>query len=571
MPATGIIKRCIEVSSATLVFLKKVATLTAIDGAYKYTKKEELLNKIKEYGNGFWVTLVESRSGGVFLIPLTGAFNIDQLQNKPTVFDLQGAKEAFARGFEKELYRFNEAEIEAKEFGTNDDNCKKTIEAFYNGDDTSGAFAHFKFDHVKVLDRARNKSSTPAPSEPEESDGPTVKDESEESAREAASEWAAKAQQVKEQMRVAQERFESITRKQAEAIKKMDDKMEAREKRLNEMDEAIEGLASMDEILDDTTRQARPDVGVNNVNITRDLLDGNDFSGINKGSKIKLPIIFGDKDKGLGKPTDVTDWYENCCFILNLQGITNKKTRLAHLVGSINGKFQGLVIRSIKEKRSPTEDDVLQTLLKLLNYNRSHLKSEISKFQIVRDRQLIEQFLELRNLIGLQDLKFPSPEARESTLDLLALREFEQKMPKAIAGQVLFRMESEGKSPRQIIQLAQKILDSSQPSESSDLNAFRKKWGKDAKFGGGDKKGKSKAACWICDKPGHKSFDCYKKAKDGCFRCGNASHRIKDCPEKKSTSSEKKGKKPVPEGYLCKICSVSGHWIWECPQKGKGK
>lgn len=103
MPSTGITKRCIEVSSATLVYLKKVATLTAIDGAYKYTKKEELLNKIKEYGNGFWVTLVESRSGRVFLIPLTGAFNIDQLQNKPTVFDLQGAKEAFARGFEKEL------------------------------------------------------------------------------------------------------------------------------------------------------------------------------------------------------------------------------------------------------------------------------------------------------------------------------------------------------------------------------------------------------------------------------------------------------------------------------------
>lgn len=60
-------------------------------------------------------------------------------------------------------------------------------------------------------------------------------------------------------------------------------------------------------------------------------------------------------------------------------------------------------------------------------------------------------------MIGLQDLKFPSPEARESTLDLLALREFEQKTPKAIAGQVLFRMGSEGKSPRQVIQLAQKI------------------------------------------------------------------------------------------------------------------
>ena len=53
------------------------------------------------------------------------------MQNKPTVVDLQGAKEEFAREFEKELYRYNEAEIKAKEFGTKDENYRKTIEAFY--------------------------------------------------------------------------------------------------------------------------------------------------------------------------------------------------------------------------------------------------------------------------------------------------------------------------------------------------------------------------------------------------------------------------------------------------------
>lgn len=64
----------------------------------------------------------------------------------------------------------------------------------------------------------------------------------------------------------------------------------------------------------------------------------------------------------------------------------------------------------------------------------------------MRDRQLLEQYLELRNLISLQDLKFSSSEAKEETPDLLALREFELKMPKSIGSQVLFRMQSEGKS-----------------------------------------------------------------------------------------------------------------------------
>jgi len=390
----------------------------------------------------------------------------------------------------------------------------------------------------------------------------------------------------KELMRLAHEKFEESNRLQFEMIRKLKAKGEKRSKKLEEMIAEIDAIPDTDKGLVDAVREARSNSSTSSMNTTRGLIrDENNFSGANKGSKIKLPIIFGDKGRESEKPTDVTNWYQNCMFILDLQSIFNIKTRLAHLVGAIGGKYQGLVIKAIKENVSLSEDDVLRTLLKLLNYNRAYLKSEISKFRIVRDRQLVEQFLELRNLIELQDMKYSFAKAKEDTLDLLTLREFELKLPKAIASQVLFKMESEGKSPREIISLAQKILDSSQPTEAefnnlegeqeendseylSDVNAFRKKWGKDVKSVFGNKKDKSKTPCWICDKTGHKAFDCFKKSKQGCYKCGQTSHRIKDCPERKSAGQDKKEKKAVPQGYLCKVCSVSGHWIWECPQKG---
>jgi hypothetical protein len=45
-----------------------------------------------------------------------------------------------------------------------------------------------------------------------------------------------------------------------------------------------------------------------------------------------------------------------------------------------------------------------------------------------------------------------------------------------------------------------------------------------------------------------------------CRICSKSGHWIQDCPEKK---------RDLPDGYICKICSVPGHFIRDCPQAKK--
>jgi hypothetical protein len=45
-----------------------------------------------------------------------------------------------------------------------------------------------------------------------------------------------------------------------------------------------------------------------------------------------------------------------------------------------------------------------------------------------------------------------------------------------------------------------------------------------------------------------------------CRLCSKSGHWIQDCPEKK---------KELPDGYVCKICTVPGHFIRDCPQAKK--
>ncbi|KAL1916272.1 uncharacterized protein VTP21DRAFT_5889 [Calcarisporiella thermophila] len=70
--------------------------------------------------------------------------------------------------------------------------------------------------------------------------------------------------------------------------------------------------------------------------------------------------------------------------------------------------------------------------------------------------------------------------------------------------------------------------------------------------------------CKICGIQGHFIHDCPKKAENYvCHICKQPGHLIKDCPQ----AGQKK--KPVPpENYVCNICKEPGHFIKDCPQKG---
>ena len=50
----------------------------------------------------------------------------------------------------------------------------------------------------------------------------------------------------------------------------------------------------------------------------------------------------------------------------------------------------------------------------------------------------------------------------------MTLAEFESKLPKSITNEIVYRMESEGKKPLEIVQLAQKVLDSAFIGENGD-------------------------------------------------------------------------------------------------------
>lgn len=92
MTETGKTKRIIEINSATVVYLKLVAKYCGIEGVYKLNK-DEILGKCKEFGDHFYISLIESRDGEAFLIQesLEQMMQIAKLRSKLFIMtDLQG-------------------------------------------------------------------------------------------------------------------------------------------------------------------------------------------------------------------------------------------------------------------------------------------------------------------------------------------------------------------------------------------------------------------------------------------------------------------------------------------------
>ena len=60
-----------------------------------------------------------------------------------------------------------------------------------------------------------------------------------------------------------------------------------------------------------------------------------------------------------------------------------------------------------------------------------------------------------------------------------------------------------------------------------------------------------------------------KAMPDGyvCNLCGIEGHYIKDCPRKKAAGDGD----VVPLGYTCNICNESGHFLKDCPKKGEAE
>ena len=99
-------------------------------------------------------------------------------------------------------------------------------------------------------------------------------------------------------------------------------------------------------------------------------------------------------------------------------------------------------------------------LLKIKNYNQIYLKQQVREFRIEPERQLLPQFEDLKSLLRAINLGIQEGPGREDAIELVCLREFEMKLPKTVTDEILYRLNCENKSPREIVRLAQRILDS---------------------------------------------------------------------------------------------------------------
>ena len=174
--------------------------------------------------------------------------------------------------------------------------------------------------------------------------------------------------------------------------------------------------------------------------------------------KFNLPKIFeSDTD---GKFTDIAGWFESVCFMLDLNGVFTRESRLAHVLASVGDKHQSMVIRGLQLIRDPTENDVCKELFKIKNYNQIYLKQQVKNFRIEPERQLLPQFEDLKSMLRALNLGIQEGPGKEEAIDLVCLREFEMKLPKTVTDEILYRLNCENKSPREIVRLAQRILDS---------------------------------------------------------------------------------------------------------------
>jgi hypothetical protein len=89
--------------------------------------------------------------------------------------------------------------------------------------------------------------------------------------------------------------------------------------------------------------------------------------------------------------------------------------------------------------RDPTVNDVCIELLQ-----------QVKNFRIEPERQLLPQFKDLKMLRAL-NLKIQEGPGKEEAIDLVCLREFEMKLPKTVTDEILYRLNCEKKSPREIV------------------------------------------------------------------------------------------------------------------------
>ena len=418
----GLVKRHVRIDTMTLSFIE---WLSKKHGISSEGNINERVKELKEIGDSCLVTFIEGQSGFTYLIPVSGVLKTGMNTSGELVpnYELEDVKELFA-GNLGELFEYDTNGVQSGEYGTSDREAYEIIGDFYKSE---SEFATFLFNHDEFMKQKTIKRG----------------------------DFGKKTGNVITKS-MGKETNEKRAKMIVDQINKKKLETECLERELREL---MIGDDNNQSFVKDTNVQER-------TLINRDEMTGKSLRNETKFEvnyrggqrKINLPKIFeSDNDE---KFIDIAGWFESVCFMLDLNGVFSRESRLAHVLSCVGDKHQSMIVRGLQLIREPTEKDVCKELLKIKNYNQIYLKQQVREFRIEPERQLLPQFEDLKSLLRAINLGIQEGPGREDAIELVCLREFEMKLPKTVTDEILYRLNCENKSPREIVRLAQRILDS---------------------------------------------------------------------------------------------------------------
>ncbi|CBY11155.1 unnamed protein product [Oikopleura dioica] len=214
----------------------------------------------------------------------------------------------------------------------------------------------------------------------------------------------------------------------------------------------------------------------------------------------------------------VREWYTILQFQLDLQGITCARLRVGQLLNNLKTNLKTTIINKLGRMRAlPSMEDAFDCLLECSMFTSIDAKKSTDKFAITLQKPVIEQFYRLR---GLMERAWP--QNSEKAIIQMTRSKFEEKLPKAITNEGLFKYRDDDIDTSTYLKLIQKIADST--DESRTMNVLKE------------------ITCNFCAKKGHKWKECRKRLK--------------------GESANKDGSKSGPNSNACNHCGIPGHkWI----------
>ena len=221
---------------------------------------------------------------------------------------------------------------------------------------------------------------------------------------------------------------------------------------------------------------------------------------------------------------DVQDWFKILQFQLDIQGITCERLRVGQLLSNLKTNLKTTVINKLGRMNTlPSMEKVYECLLECSMFTSIEAKKLTEKFGISTQKPVIEQFYRLK---GMMERAWP--QNSDKALLQMTRSKFEEKLPKTVTTEGLYKYRDDNVDTISYLKLVQKIIDSTE--ESRTVNVL------------------SNITCNYCTKKGHKWKECRKRLREQGEKKGEFS--------KNQSTSQK-----------CTYCNIPGHLWKDCRKR----